>query len=108
MGRLILFGILGFAIYHFFISDETGCDAYASKYSCNYVVEKATYDVYYWFNVSEGVPEDEKLIGTVKGLSTCLNYATRYASIHNQAWSSRSYICMLKRDGKNMEKHRYL
>jgi len=108
MGKLILFGILGFAIYHFLISDETGCDAYASKYSCKYVVEKATYDVYYWFNVSEGDPKDEKLIGTVQGLSACFGAAVGYASRFNQKWSERSYICMLKKDGQNMEKHRYL
>lgn len=108
MGKLIIFGLLGFAIYHFFISDETGCDAYASKYSCKYVVEKAAYDVYYWFDVSAGDPKDEKLIGSVQGLSACFGTAVDYASRLNQKWNDRSYICMLKKDGQNMEKHRYI
>ena len=69
---------LGFVIYHLFIDDETGCDTYASKYSCKYIVEEATYDVYYWANVSNGNPDDDKLVGTVKGLPACLAHATEY------------------------------
>lgn len=94
--------------YHFFSSDETGCDAYASKYACKYVVDKATYDVYYWANVSNGDPKDDKLVGTVQGLPACLAFAMDYNSRLNQKWNERSYVCRLKKDGQTMEQHRYL
>mgnify|MGYP000914464605 CR=1 FL=1 len=100
--------ILGFVIYHFFIDDETGCDTYASKYSCKYLVDKANYDVYYWANVSNGDPNDDKLVGTVKGLPACLAYATEYNNSLKQKWNERSYVCVLKKAGQIMEKHRYL
>lgn len=99
---------LGFVIYHLFIDDETGCDTYASKYSCKYIVEEATYDVYYWANVSNGNPDDDKLVGTVKGLPACLAHATEYNNSLKQKWNERSYVCVLKKAGLNMEKHRYL
>jgi hypothetical protein len=67
---------------------------------------KATYDVYYWRNVSDGNVADERLIGSVTGLANCRNMALSHASVINERWSERSYICMLKKDGRNLEKHR--
>lgn len=84
------------------------CDEYASDYSCSYVKEKASYDVYYWRNVSEGNAEDEKLIGQVKGLVDCKNMAIGHSIQIGEEWSDRSYICVLVEDGRNMEKHRLL
>lgn len=104
---VIFFAFLYF-LYSTFIGEESGCDKYASKYSCSYVEKKANYDVYYWFNVSAGNAEDEKFIGSTVGIADCKNLAMRYASYHNQAWNDRSYICVLKKDGRNMEKHRLL
>jgi len=71
-------------------------------------MDKASYDVYYWFNVSNDDAKDEKFIGNVVGLPSCLNYAIAYANAKNQVWSNQSYICVLKKDGLNMEKHRYI
>jgi hypothetical protein len=107
MGKLIFFGIIAFAIFRLFVSDETGCETYASRHSCDYVLNKATYDVYYWFNVSDGDPQDEKLIGNATGLPACRDLAVNYANKHNQRWNNRSYICVLVKDGDNLEKHRY-
>jgi len=109
--NLVLFPvlvILSFVAYKYFIDDEIGCDIYASKYSCKYIVEKATYDVYYWSNVSNNDPKDDKLVGTVKGLPACLAYATEYNNSLKQTWNERSYVCVLKKDGQSIEKHRYL
>ncbi len=104
--KLILLLIIGYFIYSNFFGDESGCDKYASKFSCSYVENKATYDVYYWRNVSDGNAADERLIGSVTGLANCRNMAISHASAINERWNERSYICMLKKDGRNMEKHR--
>jgi hypothetical protein len=106
MGKLILLLIVGYFAYQYLLGDESGCDKYASSYSCDYVENKASYDVYYWHNVQEGDPRDEKYIGSVVGLSSCQDSAVTYANSINARWSSRSYICVLKKDGENMEKHR--
>lgn len=108
MGKFIFYGVLAYVAYHFFVSNETGCDKYASNYSCSYLIDKASYDVYYWFNVAQDDPNDERFIGNVTGLSSCLNFALAYANSHKQVWNNRSYICVLKQDGINMEKHRYI
>jgi len=104
--KLVLLLIIGYFIYSNFFGDESGCDKYASKFSCSYVENKATYDVYYWRNVSDGNAADERLIGSVTGLTNCRNMAISHASVINERWNERSYICMLKKDGRNMEKHR--
>jgi hypothetical protein len=106
MGKLILFLIVGYFAYQYLLGDDSGCDKYSSSYSCDYVVNKASYDVYYWHKVQEGDSNDEKYIGSVVGLSSCQDSAINYANSINARWNNRSYICVLKKDGKNMEKHR--
>lgn len=106
--KVAVFSICLYFIYSIFLGDESGCDKYASKYSCSYVEKKANYDVYYWFDVSSGNAKDEKFIGSTVGLSSCKNLAISYAGSHNQRWNDRSYICVLKKEGRNMEKHRLL
>lgn len=97
-----------YLIYTNFIGEESGCDKYASKFSCSYVEKKAKYDVYYWRNVSEGDEEDEKLIGATVGLAQCKNMAIAHANYIHERWNERAYICMLVKDGRNLEKHRLL
>jgi len=92
----------------FFFSDYSGCDKYASEYSCDYVENKATYDIYYWRNVYDNDPRDERFIGSTIGIRSCRDLARSHSVIIEDQWTERSYICMLKKDGKNMEKHRYL
>lgn len=104
---LVFFVIIYFVYTHWF-GEESGCDKYASKYSCSYVEKKATYDVYYWHRVYDGNPDDEKYIGSVIGIRECLSLAQSYAYRIHEPWNDRSYICMLKKDGMNMEKHRLI
>jgi hypothetical protein len=106
--KLISALLLAAGIYYFFFFDESGCDKYASKYSCNYVVEKAKYDVYYWHNVYRGDPADERRIASVTGLRACRDLAVDYSLRIKERWSERSYVCMLVKDGRNMEKHRLI
>jgi len=95
-------------VYTNFFGEESGCDQYASKFSCSYLLEKASYDVYYWHNLSNNDDNDEKLIGHTTGLLNCKNYAVNYASSIHEDWNDRAYICMLVKDGANLEKHRYI
>lgn len=106
MGKVIIFLILGYFAYQYHLGDESGCDKYSSSFSCDYVQNKASYDVYYWRNFQEADPNDEKYIGSVIGLSACQDSAITYANSINAPWNNRSYICVLKKDGRNMEKHR--
>ncbi|MEY3943979.1 MAG: hypothetical protein RLZZ133_1669 [Pseudomonadota bacterium] len=106
MRVLLLLGAIG--IYYFFFSDYSGCDKYASTYSCDHVENKATYDVYYWRNVYQGNPKDERFIGSTVGIRSCRDLARSHSVAINDEWTERSYICMLKRDGRGMEKHRYI
>ncbi len=109
MGNLLKTIFIGgfiYLLYTNFIGNDSGCEKYASKFSCSYVENKASYDVYYWRNVSDGNAADERLIGSVTGLANCRNMAISHASAINERWNERSYICMLKKDGRNMEKHR--
>lgn len=105
---LILLVIVGYFLYTNFFGEESGCDRYASKYSCDYVEKKATYEVWYWFNVREGNEEDNRYIGTTTGLDACRARAASYhqAKESFRSWNSRSYICILMKDGNRMEKHR--
>jgi hypothetical protein len=103
-----IFFLLGFLIYYFYLDDETGCKKYESKYSCKYLEKKAQYDVYYWRNVKNGNPFDEKLIGSTVGLEKCRDLAFRYALTIDEKWNYRSYICILTKDGSYMEKHRFI
>ena len=105
---LIFVIIIGYFVYTNFFGDESGCDRYASSYSCEYIEKKAEYEVWYWFNVAEGNASDERYIGTATGLSNCRSVASSYHRINEsfRPWNSRSYICILMKDGKRMEKHR--
>lgn len=104
--KFILLIVIGYFVYTYFFGNESGCDRYASKFSCNYVEKKATYDVYYWRDVFAGKAEDEKYIGSTIGLSQCRDMAISHANYIKERWSERSYICMLKKDGRSLEKHR--
>ena len=104
--KILILIIIGYFVYSNFFGNESGCDKYASKFSCNYVEKKATYDVYYWRDVFAGKPEDEKYIGSAIGLSQCRDIAISHANYIREKWSERSYICMLKKDGRSLEKHR--
>jgi hypothetical protein len=104
--KFFLLLIIGYFVYSNFFGNESGCDKYASKFSCNYVEKKATYDVYYWRDVFAGNPEDEKYISSAIGLSQCRDMAISHANYIKERWSERAYICMLKKDGLSLEKHR--
>ena len=105
---LIIIAIIGYFVYANFFGEESGCDQYASSYSCDYVEKKAQYEVWYWFNVEENIASDERFIGATTGLSNCRDMAISYHRTHEsfRPWNSRSYICILMKDGKRMEKHR--
>jgi len=104
----IIFIVIVYLIYANFFGEESGCEKYASKFSCKYVVNDADYDVYYWKNVIDGNENDEKLIGRVKGLVECKNKAIFFSEIVHENWNERAYICILVKEGKNLEKHRLL
>jgi len=106
MWKVVLLIIVSYFTYQSFWGEESGCDKYSSKYSCDYVENDASYDVYYWSKVQDGNSADEENIGSVTSLGSCKQFAVNYASFINEPWNERSYICMLKKDGKNMEKHR--
>ncbi|MDA9298527.1 hypothetical protein OAD22_01835 [Pseudomonadales bacterium] len=106
MVKIAIYLIVGYFAYQYILGDESGCDTYASKYSCDYVENKASYDVYYWHNLEDGNSDDEKYIGSAIGLRACQSFAVDYANSINARWNTRSYICVLKQDGRKMEKHR--
>ena len=107
MVRLIFFIAVMYFFYQYLLGEGSGCDRYTSKYSCSYVKERASYDVYYWHNVSRGNPADDRYIGSAIGLAACESLAINHAGSIGENWNTRSYICMLVKDGQNMEKHRY-
>jgi hypothetical protein len=104
--KLLLVAGVVYILYQNFLGEESGCDKYASKFSCNYVENKATYNVYYWRNVNDDNASDERLIGMTVGLANCKNSALTFASSINERWNERSYICVLMKEGRSMEKHR--
>lgn len=106
MKVMLILVVIG--IYYFFFSEHSGCDKYASKYSCDYVQNKAAYDVYYWRRVQEANPMDERFIGSTQGIRSCRDLARSHSVLIEDEWTERSYICVLKVEGKSMEKHRYL
>lgn len=106
MLKVIIFAVVAYFVYANFFSIESGCEEYASRYSCDYVKNKASYDVYYWRNLKRNDPSDEKYIASVTGLSSCRSSAVSYARSINESWNERAYICVLKKDGRSMEKHR--
>lgn len=89
-------------------SPITSCEKYASEFSCYYVTDLATYDVLYWKNVKADNPDDEQVIGTVKGLRACKAMAQGHSTGIGEDWNERSYICALVDDGGYAEKHRLL
>lgn len=105
MGKVIFIGVVIFLWLKFF-GDESGCEKYASKFSCSYVEEKANYEVYYWINVTEGDEKDNKYVGSAVGLQNCRDLAIGYSRRVKDQWSERSYVCALMKDGNRMEKHR--
>jgi hypothetical protein len=89
-------------------SQIDGCKEYASKYSCDYVENQATYNIYFYFSAN-GSKSKEYYLGTAKGLRQCGIQARSYAlqkangSI-NYDWS---YICCMKtKESSCEEKHR--
>jgi hypothetical protein len=105
--KAIIFIIIAFFVWSNFFGEESGCEKYSSKYACNYVEKKATYEVYYWINVSDGDEKDNKYVGSTVGLQNCRDMAIGYSNAVKDRWSERSYICALMKDGSRMEKHRY-
>ena len=105
--KVIILILITFFVWTNFFGEESACEKYASKYSCNYVEKKATYEVYYWINVSDGDEKDNKYVGSTVGLQNCRDMAIGYSNAVNDRWSERSYICALMKDGNRMEKHRY-
>jgi len=90
--------LVGFSCYYLFISDESGCRAYSSKYSCRYLIEQAHYDVFY----------GSDLIGTVKGLVACKDKAIQWTLTGQIHFEESRYLCFLVRDGVYKESHRLL
>ena len=96
------------------ITEKGSCEkggVYSTQFNCDYVYNTATYDVYYQRYLNSDT--SERLVGTTVGLSTCRDtaiYAHRNANkqmTQDLDWSERMYICMLTKDGRNLEKHRY-
>jgi hypothetical protein len=100
--------LIAYFCYQYIFGDETGCKEYASRYSCDYVINRASYDIYYWKNLYKNDPADNVYIGSVTGIVACRDSAIYFARAIKETWNSRAYICVLKKDGKSMEKHRYL
>ena len=105
--KIIAVIVLTYFIYSVFWGESSGCEEYASQYSCEYVKNKASYHVYFWFRPEDDDEEDNKYIGSTIGLSSCRNMAIAYAERMHIPWNARAYICVLRKDGKNMEKHRF-
>jgi len=102
---ILAVGVISFWIYDWVFG---GCEKYASKYSCRYVLEKADYEVYYWRNVQDDNEDDNRPIGRIVGLRACKDSALRYAALIDEPWNERAYVCVLVEDGLYMEKHRLL
>jgi len=83
-----------------------GCEEYSSEYSCEFIITKANYDVYYWRNVAANDESDNRYIGSTVGLEACKGIAMAHASAIGEEWNERAYICGLVKDDKLMEKHR--
>lgn len=107
MIKILLIGVIGYFIYTNLFGINSGCEKYASEYSCDYMLYDASYDVYYWRNVTEGNREDEKYITSVTGLLSCYSAAVDYARSINEQWNNRSYICILKKNGNDEGRFRY-
>jgi hypothetical protein len=98
-------GALAWWVYQ---SGFGSCEKYSSDYSCGYVVDRADYEVFYWRNLQEDNPDDDRPIGRVVGLRACKDTAIRYSAAIDEPWNERAYVCVLVKDGSYMEKHRLL
>jgi hypothetical protein len=129
-GFLIISAIVGIFFYNnssgtvSSITEKGSCEkggVYSKQFNCDYVYNKATYKVYYWKDVFKDNGNDNRFVGTAIGLSKCRDtaiYAHRAEMEYRKSnwnswsnsddnWSERSYICMLTKDGRDLEKHRY-
>jgi hypothetical protein len=90
------------------LADVGGCAEYASKHSCDYVKNKATYNVLFYFPARSS-DSKEYYVGTSKGLEQCNDQARSYAfkkgnGNTNYDWG---YICCMQtKDSSCEEKHR--
>ena len=106
------------------ITEKGSCEkggVYSKQFNCEYVYNKATYKVFYWKDVFKGNENDNKFVGLATGLTQCrltamsahraeMEYRKRNWndwSDSDNNWSERAYICMLTKDGRDLEKHRY-
>lgn len=105
MDRMIWLIIVGVVIYLYSGASGSGCTKYNSKYSCDFIESDAPLDVYYWIRLKKNEDSDNKFIGTVNGLKACKLIALKYSESINEEWDTRSYICVLNKDG-DIEKHR--
>jgi hypothetical protein len=116
----VLFPILFVALQGCDSETSSKCEKYASKFSCDFVEKQATYKVFYWKDVLKGNEQDNRFVGMSIGLFQCRDIAVnahraemeyrkskwKNWSESDDNWSERSYICMLTKDGKDLEKHR--
>ena len=116
LGYLVVVGVTKiFSSEGKFLNSEKGsCEkgrVYSKQFNCEYVFNKATYDVYYWRYLNSD--KSERVVGTTVGLSACRDTAIYAHRNDNEQmnqdldWSERIYVCMLTKDGRNLEKHRY-
>lgn len=104
-------GCLGVAAAIFCViwlfEDSGGCKRYYSKSSCDFVVDEAIYDVWYWKNLNDDNEEDNQFIGQAVGIRMCEGNAQRFSKIIGEEWNYRSYLCITENEGR-IEKHRSL
>lgn len=118
---LILYGYYDKIVLSTSPASEQSCYKYASQFSCDFIINKATYQVYYWKDVNNNNNNDEKWVGTATGIRACRdtavyahrqemsrrkNYNSNWSESDNN-WSERSYICVLEKEGRT-EKHRVI
>jgi hypothetical protein len=75
------------------------CDKYYSDYSCKYLDEQASYDVYYYKNIGTDSEQQVRLGIARTGLISCLNIAVNYAIRINEKWNGISYTCVMVGQG---------
>jgi hypothetical protein len=108
MYKLFLIILISFSLSGCDGIDIGGCDKYASKHSCNYVENEATYNVLFYFPTRSS-DSKEYYVGTTKGLQQCGAQAKSYA--FQKGGGNASYdwgyiCCMQTKDSSCEEKHR--
>jgi hypothetical protein len=62
------------------------------------------------FNVAPSSPVGDESPGQVRqnvvGLRACRDAAIKYSAQVGEDWNERAYVCVLKKDGVPVEKHR--